>query len=44
MPTHPDALSGIERLAVAKREAVEADGGTILSRLKDLFRQREKPS
>lgn len=41
MPTHPDALAGIERLAVARREAVAADGGSIISRLKDLFRHRE---
>jgi tetratricopeptide (TPR) repeat protein len=40
MSEHPEARSGLERLAVARREAVEADGGTLLHKLRGLFRPR----
>ncbi len=40
MSGHPEARAGLERLAMAKREAVQAAGGTILHRLRGLFRPR----
>lgn len=38
-PAHAEARAGLERLAVAKREAIEADGN-ILEKLRGMFRPR----